>query len=94
MSIAAPKQVFPPDVTREARAGAAVLGRTRLAPLGAVLATAGMPLLVCTRVKAPSVVWGTARAIGELAARPRPLVRTQGYSAHLWRAAPSYSPLR
>jgi hypothetical protein len=33
-----------------------------------------MPLLVCTLVKAPMVGGGTARAIGELAARLRLLV--------------------
>jgi EmrB/QacA subfamily drug resistance transporter len=36
--------------------------------LGAVLATGGMLLLVYTLVKAPTVGWGTARTIGELAA--------------------------
>jgi EmrB/QacA subfamily drug resistance transporter len=35
--------------------------------LGAILATGGMLLLVYTLVKAPSVGWGTARTIGELA---------------------------
>lgn len=35
--------------------------------LGAVLATGGMLLLVYTLVKAPTVGWGTARTIGELA---------------------------
>jgi EmrB/QacA subfamily drug resistance transporter len=34
---------------------------------GAILATAGMLLLVYTLVKAPTVGWGTARTIGELA---------------------------
>ncbi len=43
--------------------------RARLAnfdALGAVLATAGMLLLVFALVKAPTVGWGTARTIGEL----------------------------
>jgi predicted MFS family arabinose efflux permease len=35
--------------------------------LGAVLATAGMLLLIYTLVKAPQVGWGEARTIGELA---------------------------
>jgi EmrB/QacA subfamily drug resistance transporter len=45
-------------------------GRARLANfdlLGAVLATAGMLLLVYALVKAPTVGWGTGRTIGELA---------------------------
>src|SRR5437588_3024150 len=45
-------------------------GRARLAnfdALGAVLATGGMLLLVYALVKAPTVGWGTARTIGELA---------------------------
>jgi predicted MFS family arabinose efflux permease len=44
--------------------------RPRLAnfdALGAVLATAGMLLLIYTLVKAPQVGWGKARTIGELA---------------------------
>jgi EmrB/QacA subfamily drug resistance transporter len=44
--------------------------RARLAnfdALGAVLATGGMLLLVFALVKAPTVGWGTARTIGELA---------------------------
>jgi EmrB/QacA subfamily drug resistance transporter len=45
-------------------------GRARLENFdvfGAVLATGGMLLLVYTLVKAPTVGWGTARTIGELA---------------------------
>src|SRR5947209_2465123 len=45
-------------------------GRARLANfdlLGAVLGTGGMLLLVYALVKAPTVGWGTARTIGELA---------------------------
>src|SRR5437763_2099410 len=45
-------------------------GRARLAnfdALGAILATGGMLLLVYALVKAPTVGWGTARTIGELA---------------------------
>ncbi|MBV8711666.1 MAG: MFS transporter, partial [Solirubrobacterales bacterium] len=45
-------------------------GRARLENfdvLGAVLATAGMLLLVYTQVKAPAVGWGNARTIGGLA---------------------------
>jgi predicted MFS family arabinose efflux permease len=44
--------------------------RTRLADfdaLGAILATAGMLLLVYTLVKAPTVGWGSTRTVGELA---------------------------
>jgi EmrB/QacA subfamily drug resistance transporter len=49
---------------------AADRGRARLAnfdALGAVLATGGMLLLVFALVKAPTVGWGAARTIGELA---------------------------
>ena len=45
-------------------------GRARLQnfdALGAILATGGMLLLVYVLVKAPTVGWGTARTIGELA---------------------------
>lgn len=44
--------------------------RTRIAnfdPLGAILATCGMLLLIYALVRAPDVGWGTGRTIGELA---------------------------
>jgi hypothetical protein len=39
----------------------------RLDTVGAILASAGMLLLVYALVKAPDVGWGKARTIGELA---------------------------